>query len=134
MTNKEKVDVLNELINKYAESPNPHEHDMVFNVLKEIKNDIASKEEPVSEDLIIELKSIVNIRELAHQGIPVVKIARHIANWQKEQMMKNAVDGKVIARFPLASEPLYIDAEIFVKYAKNLNEGDYVKVIIVKED
>ena len=43
------------------------------------------KEETVSEELIIELKSIVNIRELAHQGIPVIKIARHIANWQKEK-------------------------------------------------
>lgn len=49
-------------------------------------------------------------------------------------MMKDAIDGKVIARFPLASEPLYIDAEIFVKYAKNLNEGDKVKLIIVKEN
>ena len=62
------------------------EHEGAYHILCNLDAYINSlQEEPVSEELIIELKSIVNIRELAHQGIPVIKIARHIANWQKEK-------------------------------------------------
>lgn len=52
------------------------------------------QEEPVSvsEDLLKELKGIVNIRECVAQGVPVIKIARHFAAWQKEQMMAKAFD------------------------------------------
>ncbi len=46
------------------------------------------KEEPVSEELIEELKKTVNIRVCVSQGIPVIKIAHHFAQWQKEQIIK----------------------------------------------
>lgn len=45
-----------------------------------------NSQEPVSEDLIEELTRIVNIRECVSQGVPVIKIAKHFAQWQKEQI------------------------------------------------
>lgn len=49
-------------------------------------------EEPVSAELIEELKKIVNIRECVSQGVPVIKIACHFAQWQKEQFEKNRLE------------------------------------------
>lgn len=42
-----------------------------------------NSQEPVSEELLKELKGIVNIRECVAQGVPVIKIARHFTNLQK---------------------------------------------------
>ena len=56
------------------------------------------------------------------------------ANWQKEQMVKQSVDGKVIAKFPLASDPFYNDVEIYLNFTIGLSEGDKVKVIIIKDE
>lgn len=53
---------------------------------------------------------------------------------QKEEMMKDAVDAKVIARWPLRSAPLYNSYEMYVPYAQHLSEGEKVKLIIIKED
>lgn len=58
-----------------------------------------------------------------------LQIARHFANWQKEQMLKDAVEGEVIydlgGFFRIKSEA--IDG---AKY----KVGSWVKLIIVKED
>jgi hypothetical protein len=56
------------------------------------------------------------------------------ANWQKQQMMKNAVGASVTARWPLHSEPLYCSYEMYIPYAQHLSEGDKVNLIIIKED
>ena len=60
--------------------------------------------------------------------------ARHFSEWQKQQMMKDAVDAKVTARWPLHSSPLYNSYEMYVPYAQHLSEGDKVKLIIINED
>ena len=52
----------------------------------------------------------------------------------KKEMVAEAIYGKVVARFPLASNPRYVDAEIYLSYAKDLKEGSEVKVIVIKED
>lgn len=65
------------------------------------------------------------------------RLAHHFAEWQKQQMLKDAVEGKV-----LELGETYKDLTISVE-GKELNEalhplgvkdGDKVKVIIVKED
>ena len=55
------------------------------------------------------------------------------AQWQKKQMMKDAVSGKVTSRFPLASDPFYSDVEVYLNFTNRLSEGDKVKVIIIKD-
>lgn len=51
--------------------------------LSNVQRTVKNWEEPVSEELLKELKGIVNIRECVAHGVPVIKIARHFANLQK---------------------------------------------------
>ena len=57
-------------------------------------------------------------------------MASHFANWQKEQMMKDAVYGLVCGHDE--ESPAWIDLNLFNK--PNVNVGDEVKLIIVKEE
>lgn len=109
------------------------------------------QEEPVSEDLEEAANEIVNkaIPPLAvkyKDGTYVgsirdcfdrkefIDLVKAGAQWQKEKMIKQSVDGKVIARFPLASDPFYNDVEVYLNFTKGLSEGDKVKVIIIKDE
>ena len=82
--------------------------------------------EPVSEDLEEEICMYIN------QGISdeehlkdLNDVAHHFANWQKEQMIKDAVK----ARFTLL-DGFCIDRELY----KNYKVGGKYKLIIIKED
>ena len=57
------------------------------------------------------------------------KVARHFAEWQKEQMLKDAVDGSVAQ--DIYSRNLVAKTKDLSKY--NLKFGDKIKLIIVKE-
>ena len=59
METKEKIAILNELINRFGLSANPHENDYLFNVLRAIKDDYIEKEKEeikgISEETAQEL-------------------------------------------------------------------------------
>jgi len=57
------------------------------------------------------------------------RIARHFAQWQKEQMMKDAVEGEVVKTI---DGSLRVSSYIFKR--EGFEFGDKVKVIIVKEE
>lgn len=87
-------------------------------------------EEKPSENLNDEIKKFIEEYgyERGEDKLLIAIVARHFAEWQKEQMMKDAVEGEV-------------ENSCFgiVYLRKNLmNEGystgDNVKIIIVKED
>ena len=87
-------------------------------------NGYNAKKESVNDGLIEELKKIVNIRKCVSQGVPVIKIARHFANWKKQQMMKDAKDYDVM-----------LDNRGFdCIYPDGVRYGDKVKLIIIKKD
>jgi len=121
---KEAEGVLGEMIKDF----NPQE-DLGISSEKyaEIVNEcVHGKEEPVSEDLeqaaVEAFKHIVdsdknNFYEIFKAG----------ANWQKEQMMKGAVDGEV-GYWNITG------LSINMKLPKCIEDGDKVKVIIVKEE
>ena len=96
------------------------------------------KEEPVSEDLqeaaMMHFKDVMERK--AKTGLETANMTsfKAGAQWQKEKMIKEVVDGKVIARFPLASDPLYNDVKIYLNFTRGLSEGDKVKVIIIKSE
>ena len=112
------------------------------NILDRLKSNIDTlevkevQEESVSEDLEEEIDNYV--KRNGYDGLDSIEevkyIANHFAEWQKQQMMKDAVDAKVTARWPLHSSPLYNSYEMYVPYAQHLSEGDKVKLIIIKED
>ena len=58
----------------------------------------------------------------------LTNVAHYFAEWQKEQMMKEAVEG-----FIFQSEDYY-PKELVAQYNGELKHGDKVKIIIVKED
>ena len=62
------------------------------------------------------------------------RCAKHFAYWQKLMMMKDSFEGKIIARFPKASDPRYDDVEIYVGNVQSLNEGDTVKLNFIKDE
>ena len=62
------------------------------------------------------------------------KMARHFAAWQKEQMMKDAVDGCCISNGKEVGSAINSPiGMVFLKYNK-FNVGDKVKVIIIKDE
>lgn len=84
----------------------------------------ALKEEPVSEDLEQAAKEYAD-EQSVQAGIQSAFIAG--GQWQKQQMMKNAVDVGIDSS---RSDGKTILSGNFFRY----NTGDKVKIIIVKED
>jgi hypothetical protein len=95
-------------------------------------------EEPVSEDLEEEIARWEESFKHRPASMDYKETARHFANWQKQQMMKEAISGEVkegLAVGDLGWEDSgWIETDTFriEKYA--LKANDKVKLIIVKED
>lgn len=88
--------------------------------------------EPVSEDLELASERYACKFSSSKYGHDKVKDAVVWgANWQKEQMMKDAVEGSVSYRVGEYGE---VRTTINYKLPKEYNCGDKVKLIIVKED
>ena len=95
----------------------------------------ALQDDPVSEDLEYASEKYSCRFSSSKYGHNKIKSAfKDGANWQKEQMMKNAVDAKVCAVFPLRN---YNEVHYSVHYPIGVlpyKDGDKVKVIVIKED
>ena len=59
--------------------------------------------------------------------------AHHFANWQKQQLMKDAIEGEIGDNMPLVEVG---EMNNYLKYIKahRLKTGDKVKVILIKGD
>ena len=67
--------------------------------------------------------------EIEKQDWPFLKkMAIYFANWQKQQMMKESIDGEI--QFGTVK----VQKEDIKEAIKNLSEGDKVKLIIIKRD
>ena len=100
-------------------------------------------EEPVSEDLEEDSSFEKLLQEIYikyNKQISIEKlldIASHFAEWQKQQMMKNVVDGEVVYQIGSAEiAPTDIRYKVVSDrvYIPNVKLGDKVKIIIVKEE
>jgi len=60
----------------------------------------------------------------------LTNVARHFAEWQKEQMMKDAVEGEIVQDM----KGLYHVKSVAFVSDNSYNFGDKVRIIIVKED
>lgn len=90
----------------------------------------------LNEDLEVEFNRFLDEVE----GVPrmwhsdeqtewALNIARHFAHWQKQQLMKDAVEGLVVC-----DELTHGYKDIAMSIPDYLNVGDKVKLIIIKED
>ena len=97
--------------------------------LKKIMEAIDSlTSEPVSDDYADEVISWEDSHD-DWDRVVIRKTAKHFSDWQKQQMMKDAVDGEVTHGKSLAIPSLgyFLDKN-------GLDFGDKVKLIIIKED
>lgn len=97
-------------------------------------------EEPASNDLEEEYKKYFKAHEIDIVLNPYTNckdIVRHFAEWQKKQMMKDAVGGEVV--YQIGSSVL-APTDIMYKvvsdrvYIPNVKLGDKVKLIIIKDE
>lgn len=87
------------------------------------------KKEPVSGDLEEEIEKCLKRHNMLAVGKKdFTDIAKHFANWQREQMMKDAIDVKI------NRDTLY-DLKPFIheKYL-DYKIGDKCKMILIKEN
>ena len=108
-------------------------------------------EEPVSEDLeetaryYLLNNHVSPLNDILHQADLKVEMQYHKdienaykvgAEWQKQQMMKDALDGCVtmIVKSDTSSRNLFISTSQLYKELQKYEEGDKLKIIIVKED
>lgn len=89
-----------------------------------------------SENLNEEIKKYFASVDL--KEVSFADIARHFAQWQKEQMMKSTIDGTVgegNPQYPQWGEHLptiaYSDMMLL---PKDFKFGDKIKIIVIKED
>ncbi len=98
------------------------------------------KEESVSEDLETEIERVrkhhfINddFDKVELDGRTISNIAHHFVNWQKQQMMANAVNGFVIEDIEEGNGDFLLSAEYLSK-DMGLKDRQKVKVIVIKEN
>lgn len=88
-----------------------------------------SKEKSVSMSLEEEVEKYLDTNSIkCVSGISVFDFARHIANWQKQQIMNNAIDGYI--------DQVEYPGSTLIQLSENpkdFKNGDDVKVVIMKE-
>lgn len=131
MTDKEKIRAEVERLNHLVpyDRKDRHDdglHDAYFKILQFID----SLEEPVSKELKEAAENCYY-----HNHAYATESFIEGANWQKEQMMKNAVDGEVTLDY-WDSEDREVDlilADNVIGEEHGIKDGDKVKLIIIKE-
>lgn len=103
---------------------------------------ISDQEGPVSKELEEEIIRYIGYPQEIDEDVSTTmirKAARHFAQWQKQQMMKDAVDGEILAiedcNYSMNSHThleMYVDEVKLIE--KGFKDGDKVKLIIIKED
>ena len=92
--------------------------------------------EKIKKEVIQEWERFLESDEFRHsKHYDTLLLAQHFADWQKEQMMADAIDVEV--KVDAGGYP-YIDKTIeLYDYDKDVHlakEGDKVKVIVIKEE
>lgn len=86
------------------------------------------EESSVSESLEEEVEKYLDTNSIKYvNGISVFDFARHIANWEKQQIMNTAIDGYI--------DQVEYPGSTLIQLSENpkdLENGDDVKVIIIK--
>lgn len=103
----------------------------------------SSQEEPVSEELDKEMDNYLStvFSKDMDGGKPrfttwfraLRKTAIHFANWHKEQMMKDATEA-YIRRNRYTKQNVLNGFSVTCDAIQKFNDGDKVKVIVIKED
>lgn len=85
------------------------------------------------EELVTDSNIAGELRNYTDWHTRLVKFAQLVADWQKERMMKDAVEGEVykFGKFSYVKERN--NAEL-TKYLSQFNNGDKVRIVVLKEE
>lgn len=73
------------------------------------------------------------IADKVGKTITVGQVAHYFAKWQKEQLMKSAINGCYVKRNKYTKENVLNGFSVTCEAIQKFKDGDKVKVIIVKE-
>ena len=119
-------DVLNTILDNYLHGGEAAE--VVTKFEDELIKLNLTKEKPVSEDL----GDYINELSKQFSEVSFAKLSRiavRVAKWQKEQIMKDAVEGEIVKD---SANNLYIGKAKVNK--NNFKFGDKVKLLVLKEE
>jgi len=119
----------------------PHSREAIKDILQKAADFGKDKKEPVNEDLEKEVKECWDyvfalgwdensLMTMNHKEF--VAFARHFAEWQKEQMMKNSTDAYIHRNRYTKTNVLHLD--VTCDAVQVFKDNDKLKVIFVKED
>ena len=80
------------------------------------------------EELVTNSNIAGELRNYTDWHTRLVKFAQLVADWQKEQVMKNAVEGMIYQ----PAEHYW--AQIIAQYDGELKHGDKVRIVVLKEE
>ena len=96
-----------------------------------------NKQEPASDDLDAAIERYIEQHKSELSGyFDIRRIAKHFADWQREQMMKGTIDTVVVESYGVDKVDGKWENVIHPKIeieSDKLSIGDKVKVIIIKE-
>jgi hypothetical protein len=99
METKEKIAILNELINRFGLSANPHENDYLFNVLRAIKDDYIEKEKEeikgISEETAQELADV--FEKVRTDTLDLQTCINHIENMADNAWKRTVMNAMSVA-------------------------------------
>lgn len=129
MTKQETIQVLQSIEDRAIDFPNMTECDWV--AIAAAKRHLT--EEPVSEDLGDYAKEVLSWED-SHEDwdrLIIRRTAHHFAEWQKQQLMKDAIEYTILDQNELSTEVATFPPN---QGLGKIREGDSVKIIIVKEN
>ena len=132
----EDVNTLESLIYQvHNEYPSIGEKSFGLEVLERFQDCQDSIEEPANEDLEEEIDRYYSDWQFDDDTIyeDMRNICRHFAEWQKQQMIKDAVNGTVCHRNGNVGD-IYFQSDSVLSAKYQFKYGERIKIIIIKEN
>ena len=105
--------------------------------LQQEQHSLPSNLDEASKKIVIQLHPCMEYSSVLGDHLTMgelVELVKAGANWQQEQMLKDAVEGEVCKDHIVTEKPFYFYQSRLIELPDNLKEGDKVKIVIVKED
>ena len=112
-------------------------YDFAIDTIEEFINSLSAEQQ--NDDLDGEIKlyqlrnPVINHNERSLNEL-IKRVATYFANWQKEQLMKSAIDGCYISRNKYTKKNVLNAFDIKCDTIQKFRDGDKVKIIIIKEN